>query len=128
MSLGTKSFATQGVHHKVHDKVRDKVHDKVHNKAHDKVHDKRSWYQDLGTKSLEEPVLHDGGTAVSAYPIQYPFFIVRTPQANLVGEKSECKIFSDLGILKSVLCSAILKETYARPLPKLYALCWFAIE
>ena len=43
MSLGIKSFATEGFHDKVHDKVQDKVHDK----AHDKVHD---WYQDLGTK------------------------------------------------------------------------------
>ena len=39
MSLGIKSFATEGVH--------DKVHDKVHGKVHDKIHD---WYQDLGTK------------------------------------------------------------------------------
>ena len=34
MSLGIKSFATEGFHDKVHE-----VHDKVHN-----------WYQDLGTK------------------------------------------------------------------------------
>ena len=33
MSLGIKSFATEGVH----DKVQDKVHDQVHD-----------WYQDLG--------------------------------------------------------------------------------
>ena len=39
MSLGIKSFATEGVHGKVHDKVHNKVHDKVHDKIHDKVHD-----------------------------------------------------------------------------------------
>ena len=52
----------------------------------------RSWYQDLGTRilvprSLGEPVLHDGGTALSLYPNQYPFFIVRPPQTSLVGKK-----------------------------------------
>ena len=35
MSLGIKSFATEG------------VHDKVHDKDHDKVH---NWYKDLGNK------------------------------------------------------------------------------
>ena len=60
MSLGTKSFATEGVHDKVHHKVHDKVHDKVHHKVHDKrskyqdpgakILVPRSWYQELGTK------------------------------------------------------------------------------
>ena len=53
MSLGTKSFATEGIHDKVHDKVHDEVRDKVH----EKVHDKRSWYQDPGTKISGEGVL-----------------------------------------------------------------------
>ena len=57
MSLCIKSFATEGVH----DKVRDKVHDKVHD-----------WYQDLGTKILGEPVLHDGGTALLQNLDRYP--------------------------------------------------------
>ena len=35
----------------------------------------------LVTRSLGEPVLHDGGTALSAYPNRYPFFTVRTRQA-----------------------------------------------
>ena len=95
MSLGTKSFATEGlrdkVHDKVHDKIHDRVHDKVHDKVYDKVHGKKSWYQDPGTKilvprSLGEPVLHDGGTALSIDPNLYPFFTARTPQASLVGE------------------------------------------
>ena len=37
-------------------------------------------------RSLEEPVLGDGGTALSANPNRYPFFTVRTPQASLVWE------------------------------------------
>ena len=41
---------------------------------------RRAW-----AKSLGEPVLHDGGTALSANPNRYPFFIVRTRQASLVG-------------------------------------------
>ena len=39
MSLGIKSFATEGVRDKVHDKVHDKVPDKVHDKVHGKIHD-----------------------------------------------------------------------------------------
>ena len=95
MSLGVKSFATEGVHDKihdklhdkVHDKVRDKVHDKVHEKVHDKVHDKvrdkaRDKVHDIrftiGTKilvprSLGEAVLNDGGTTLSTGTNRYPF-------------------------------------------------------
>ena len=40
----------------------------------------RAW-----AKSLGEPVQHEGGTALSANPTRYPFFIV-TLQASLVGE------------------------------------------
>ena len=50
MSLGTKSFATEGIHDKVHDKI------------HDNVHDKSSWYQHLwGNRSCmtgEPPSRH----------------------------------------------------------------------
>ena len=67
MSLGIKSFATEGVHDKVHNEVHDKVPDKVPDKVHDKVSDKvHDWYQSLGTKIFGEPVLGDGGTTLSA--------------------------------------------------------------
>ena len=41
----------------------------------------------LVPRSFGDPVLGDGGTALSAHPNRYPFFTVRTPQASLVGEK-----------------------------------------
>ena len=93
MSLGTKSFATEGVQDKVHHSLLLlKVFTTRFTIKFTTRFTIRFTTKDLGTKilvtrSLGEPVLHDGGTAISAYPNRYPFFTVRTPQASLVGEK-----------------------------------------
>ena len=123
MSLGTKSFATEGIHDKVHDTV----HDETRFTTRFTI---RFTTKDPGTKipvprSLGEPVLHDGGTAPSTDPNRYPFFTVRTPQASLVGEKSKMRL--DVGMTLAggaslhfgILCQTMstLSDRNLTPLP-----------
>ena len=44
-----------------------------------------------GPKSLEEPVIHNGGAALSENTNRILFWAVRALQASLVGEKSKTK-------------------------------------
>ena len=90
MSLGTKSFATEGVHDKVRFTIRFtiKFTTRLRTRFTIRITTKDPVTKILVPRSLGEPVLHDGGTALSTDPNSYPFFTVRTPQASLVGEKS----------------------------------------
>ena len=90
----------------------------------------RSWYQDPGTKILVprswyqnlwgNRSLGDGGTVLSPDPNRYPFFIVRTPQASLVGEKlsGECESGGGQACRKlqkrEHVCPSKLRKTEAR--------------